>query len=138
MKKSPPKNNQDHQKKTKPAKEKGLTKEPKRIRSIFIKIGLIMLPLILGLMAVMMLLTYNIAYENSMNTSKETIRDTANAAVPFFEAYNLYDSQETIQSDDMVSKVCDMFNITYLFALSIDPEDDSETYLAIGFGENAS
>ena len=109
-----------------------------KLKSIFIKIALIMLPLVLSLAIVVLVLVYNITYENSLIASKETIRDTAEAAVQYFEAFNLYDSQDALENDEMVSRMCDMFNITYLFALSIDPEENSETYLAIGFGENAS
>lgn len=111
----------------------------KKIKSsVFIKIGLIMLLLVTGIEIVVLALSYNIIYENNLKNAENQIRNVADAAVQVCEAENLDDSSETINLGESLSSLCKTFNTTYLYAVKPDLDTKDETYVAIGFGEDAA
>lgn len=109
-----------------------------KMKSIFFRIGLFMLPVVLLLEAVVMLLTYNITYESNMERCKQNIQNAAETTVKYSQAMNLYSSAAQVQREGEFARYCKMFDVTYIYAVEIDPEDRSATYLVIGFGEDAS
>ena len=110
----------------------------KNQKSIFIKIGLLMLPIILALEAFVLILTYNITYESNLERCKQNIQNAAVATAKYCEAVDLYDTAVKIQGEGSFDQYCVMFDVTYIYAVKVDPVQNSETYLVIGFGEDAS
>lgn len=110
-----------------------------KIKSLFIKIGLLLFPLVAGLVAVELILTYNITYDSNLKIYEKQIQRAGELCVQYCEAYNLLDDDiESKGVGEMFNNVCKTFDITYSFAVDPDLESKNETYLIIGFGENAS
>lgn len=112
-------------------------KSLKLTKSIFVKIGLIMLMLLLVLEGVVLALSYGIIYDRNLLEGERDIRRAATLAVEMCEGIDLYHPAKDDNTEEVLSQLCEMFNITYLFAVSPDIETNSETYLAIGFGKEA-
>ncbi|MBQ6412317.1 MAG: SpoIIE family protein phosphatase [Ruminococcus sp.] len=111
----------------------------KKTKSLFFKIGVIMTLIILILDGFILLVSYNITYENNLKIFEEDITTAAELGVQYSESYDLRDdTADPRPYSALYDNICDMLGITYLYALDIDIEDQIETYLAIGFGENAS
>ena len=121
--------------KEKPPRKNQLGKKP---RSIFFKIGLFLVPTIVILDLVMLLLAYNITYSTNLGVFKTQVRNAAEMAVQYSQAYNLKDDESFEKYKPDYSFICDKFDVTYVFVLDPDIENNSETYLAIGFGRGAS
>lgn len=47
-------------------------------------------------------------------------------------------SSEEKMYSDVFDTYCEMFDVTYIYAIEVDVKTRSEKYLAIGFGKNAS
>ncbi len=111
----------------------------KKTKSLFFKIGVIMTLIILILDGFILLVSYNITYENNLKIFEEDITAAAEMGVEYSEAYDLLDDSVDVEVYcKMYDNICETFGITYIYALDIDLENRAETYLAIGFGENAS
>lgn len=96
-----------------------------------------MLPTVLLLDLLVLLLSYNITYENSLKMCEKQLRRAANLTAEYCETYDLYQNIESKGSVEY-NDICESFDITYLFVVDLDLEKNTETYLAIGFGKNAS
>ena len=110
----------------------------KNINSIFIKIGLFILPVVLTLDLLVLYLTYNITYNNNLTIYKNQITNDAKMAVQYSEFFDFTESGNEDKYSKEYDSVCKILDTDYIFAEKLDIENDSETYLAIGFGENAS
>ena len=108
-----------------------------KMKSIFVKIGLLVLLILLVMESAVLVLNYNTLYDSNYADCEADIRNAAKMAVETCEAVNLYDPPEHADTDKVLSDICEMFNITYLFAVEPDIRTRSETYLAIGFGKDA-
>ena len=110
----------------------------KNRRSIFVKIALILLILVMAIEVVALLFALRVTYENNVQSSEKQIRNAADVTVQFCEGYNLYNQSDEKTISDTMSYFCEMFGISYIFAVKPDLEKNSEKYLGIGFGEDAS
>lgn len=112
----------------------------KKFHSIFFKIGLFITPVVLLLDATVLLLSYNITYNSNLKIYEETIRNAAEMTVQYCESYNLYDNLDSEDQGETAefNEICKSFDITYAFVVDLDLKKNTETYLAIGFGANAS
>lgn len=119
-------------------RDRGENDMMKKRRSIFVKIGLLIIPLILLVDALVLLLSYNITYNNNLKSCERRIRNAAEAAAEYSEELDLSHNDMGTYAGEFYTRLCKTYDITYIFAESIDLENNSETYLAIGFGENAS
>ena len=109
-----------------------------KINSLFIKITLIMLPLVILLEVVVLTLTYNITYDNNLTNCENRLHEAVKAVVQLCEAYDLEDSSDKLQDEKVFDEMCGMFGVTYIFVESLDTDKATETYKAIGFGKEAS
>ncbi len=97
-----------------------------------------MTPIVLLLVLSVLYLSYRITYDNNLDVYEKQLRNTARETVMFCENYNLYIDREAKICEEMLISMCETRDITYIFAVEPDIENNSETYLAIGFGEGAS
>ena len=97
-----------------------------------------MIPTVLLLDILVLLLTYNITYENVVRMSENQLRNAAKLTVQYCESYDLYENMHSKSLSDEYDEICESFDITYIYIVDLDLEKNTETYLAIGFGENAS
>ncbi len=109
----------------------------KKPRSIFFKIALIVTPIVLALDFFLLLLSYNITYDNTMQSCRSQLRNAANSAVQYTETSDVNDPEvrEYLCAD--FSSLCKLFDISYVYAIDLDVEKNTETFIAIGFGDDA-
>ena len=130
MKKDP--SSSDHTKQNKKPKEK-------KTYSLFARIGLLMLLIILILDGAVLMLTYKISYENNLKIFEDQLRGAAKATVHYCETYNIYDDEVNAEKiDPLFDDISDLFSVTYVYVIEPDIETRSETYLEISFGDEAS
>lgn len=111
----------------------------KKSFSLFAKIGLLMLLIILILDGVVLMLTYRISYENNLKIFEDQLRGAAKATVHYCETYNLYDDTVNAEKiDPLFDNICELFNVTYIYVVEPNIDTRSETYLEIAFGDDAS
>lgn len=111
----------------------------KKTYSLFVRIGLLMLLIILILDGVVLMLTYRISYENNLKIFEDQLRGAAKATVHYCETYNLYDDEVNAEKiDPLFDNICELFNVTYIYVVEPNIETRSETYLEIAFGDDAS
>ena len=107
-------------------------------KSIFFKLALIIIPIVLILEVGEVFLSYCTVYDTTLEKSTDTIEKIAEIAVDNFKYFNPQKSGEGKKYSEVFDSYCEMFDLTYIFAMEIDVEERSEKYLAIGFGKNAS
>lgn len=107
-------------------------------KSFFLKLALIIIPIFLLLEGAQTYFSYRSVYDASLKTSKSTIRKIADISAEKFRYYNPETPQEKYIYSDLFTTYCDMFDVTYIYAIKPDVKTKSEEYIAIGFGENAS
>ena len=112
----------------------------KKTRSIFFKIALWMVPTVLLLDMLVLLLSYNTTYRNTLAVHEKQITNAAQMTVQYCESFNLYDDleEESRGGNKEFNDICKSFDITYAFIVDLDLDKNTETYLAIGFGDDAS
>ena len=109
----------------------------KKTKSIFFKIALYMTPIVLALDMFVLLLSYNIVYESNQHYCEKQIRNAASSAAKMAEGMDLKEDVTQKFLCEYFSELCGMYDITYLFIVEPDLVKNSETYLAIGFGDDA-
>ena len=97
-----------------------------------------MIPTVILLDLLVLFLTYSITYENTVKMCENQLRNAAKLTVQYSESYDLYENTEDKDRREEFSEICNSFDITYLYVVDLDLEKNTETYLAIGFGKNAS
>ena len=111
----------------------------KKTFSLFARISLLMLLIILILDGVVLMLTYKISYENNLKIFEDQLRGSAKATVHYCETYNVYDNKTDSEIvDPLFDNICDLFNVTYIYVVEPNIDTRSETYLEIAFGNDAS
>ncbi len=110
----------------------------KKTKSIFFKTAIILALVVLLLDVLVLALTYKITYNNNLQLAESRLRNAATMTVKSTETYNLYDYVDKPEEGFNFDMICQMFDITYVFIVEPDVRTRSETYIAIGFGENAS
>ena len=107
-------------------------------KSIFLKLALIIIPIVLILELGEIFFSYNTVYDTSLENNKDNIEKVAEISRKEFRYYNPEEKENDEFFCDLFNEYCDMFGLTYIFALDPDINTRSETFIAIGFGENAS
>lgn len=96
-----------------------------------------MLLLLLVLESALLLLSYSITYDSNYKESEKNIRKALTMAVEMCESIDLYAPSEYVDPDALLTQLCGVCDVAYLFAVEPDLDTGSETYLAIGFGKDA-
>ena len=110
----------------------------KKTKSFFFKIGLIMTPFVLLLDLIVLFLSYNIIYESTLKNFEAQIQNVSEIAVTYTENVNLSNKTTIENLNEDFNSLCELFDVTYLFCVDVDPDNNTETYIAIGFGAEAS
>ena len=71
---------------------------------------------------VALLFALRVTYENNVQSSEKQIRNAADVTVQFCEGYNLYNQSDEKTISDTMSYFCEMFDISYIFAVKPDLE----------------
>ena len=106
-------------------------------KSIFFRLALLIVAIIMVLDCGILFVSYRITYNNQLLHSTETIKRNAEIAELFMEQ-NYPDSDEDARNvSEYFRELCSISEITYLYAVSPYIETNRLTYIAIGFGEDA-
>ena len=89
-------------------------------KSVFFKLALLILPIVLAYEVAQLYLEYLSIYNATLDSVTKITQSTAQTASTQF------------------GDLCERLSVTYLYAEEIDLDAQSEKYLAIGFGDDAS
>ena len=106
-------------------------------KPIFLKLALLIIPIVLVLDAIVLFLSYKTTYESNIESYQATIKNAAELATDITGGYDLEDKDQAIELSDTLSNLCSTFDVTYIFVIKPDVKNRNETYMAIGFGVDA-
>lgn len=106
--------------------------------SIFWKIVLILLPVVLLSDIAVLVTSYMLMYENYIKGAENDVKHAADTAADVFSAYDPYNLKDSSNCDDIFTKMCENFSLAYLYAEVPDIENDRSMYVAIGYGKDAA
>ena len=107
-------------------------------KSIFLKNTLILLPLVIFLNLIILIIAYKIIYGINFDKCVDTVTSSAKLASDFFSVCDPDDVTDLQRNDETFNELCEMFDLAYVYAVKPDIENNSETYLSIGFGKEAT
>ena len=107
-------------------------------KSIFFKLALLIIPLVLAYEIAQLYMSYRTIYNATLDSCTKITQSTAQTAADNFAFYNADNPDEAKQYSRQFDDLCSLWGVTYVYAVEIDPETQTEKYLAIGFGEDAS
>ncbi len=105
--------------------------------SIFWKIVLILLPVVLLSDIAVLVTSYMLMYENYIKGAENDVKHAADTAADVFSVYDPYNLKDSSNCDDIFTKMCENFSLAYLYAEVPDIENDRSMYVAIGYGKDA-
>ena len=106
--------------------------------SIFWKLIILILPLVLATDAVILGAAYKITYDANIEHCRKDVKETSSVAASIFEIYDPDDLQNTKLCCKDFDTLCSLLNMTYIYAIKPDLEKNELQYLAIGFGSDAT
>ena len=110
----------------------------KKTTSIFAKLLLIILPLVLIADIIILAIAYTLTYQSNLAQSKERVETVSREVARHYEAYDPAVPEEFESTAWYLDSVCALTDMTYVYCVVPDPADSSIRFLAIGFGKNAT
>lgn len=110
----------------------------KKIHGIFISTIAILLPFVLLINIIILSLEYNYTYNNTLKHCSDDIITAAKVIEDYVGIYDLNLPEDAETCNKSLSALCREFDITYAYVLKINEKRNSETYISIGVGNNAS
>ena len=107
-------------------------------KSIFFKLALLIIPIVLTYEVAQMYIAYRSIYDTTLESCVKITQSTARTAASYFAFFDPDDPDDAEQYSEQFDDLCKLWGVTYIYAEEIDPETQSEKYLAIGFGDDAS
>ena len=107
-------------------------------RSIFFKIALLIIPIVLAFEVIELYNLYRTYYDTTLESCTKTTENAAEIASEYFEFFDPNEPHDTSRFSELFSHLCMEQEISYAYAVEVDVENDSERYLVIGYGETAS
>ena len=106
--------------------------------SIFWKLVLIILPLVLVTDLAVLSAAYLITFDNTMARSREDVKQAAVIAAKYFEMVDPYDHQDLKECSESFEELCEIMDMAYVYTEIPDPSKSCKTYLSIGYGKDAA
>lgn len=107
-------------------------------KSIFFKITLMILPILILLEGLILFITYRITYDSTIQSNTKYIQNATKMAVEIAQ-FVFPDSDEDAEAcSSSFESLCESYNVDYVFLVEADVHAMSEKYLAIGFGKGAN
>lgn len=117
--------------------EKKEKKRKHRPRSIFWRIAILMLPVVLLADAGVLFAGYKLTYDASYQSAHEKIRNGSKLLTENMEYFDLTNEEEQISSVEAISNYCNYLGLTYCYVIEVDPDRHWIRYLTIGFGADS-
>ena len=105
--------------------------------SVFWRLVLFALPVLLLMDFAVLLVAYHITYNNNLTHFSDDVRQASELAAKFFEIYDPNSDGDMEACSIQFDELCDILDISYIFAVKPDLESDSFTYYSVGFGKDA-
>ncbi len=109
----------------------------KRKHSIFWKLVLVILPLVLLADAVILVAAYKITYDSTIDFCREDVYEAAMIAAQEFEMFNPSDIKNAEQCNPYFDSLCETMGMQYIYTETIRPDQNNKVYLSLGFGKEA-
>ncbi|MBR2589899.1 MAG: SpoIIE family protein phosphatase [Clostridia bacterium] len=106
--------------------------------TLFYKTIAIILPIVLVTNLIVLALAYYVTYQQNYNHCAEDVTKAARVIEDFVGMYDLTKEEDVKQCNESISALCREFEITYAYVVRIDVEKNTETYVTLGAGHNAS
>ena len=106
--------------------------------SIFWKLMLLCLPIVLLADFIVLASAYKVTYDNTINNAKKDARESVDVAAKQFEMIDPGVKSDLEICNNTFDEMCDILNLTYLYAIKPDLKNNTLEYLSIGFGHEAS
>lgn len=107
-------------------------------KSIFFRMAWLIIAIIIVLDAVVLFVSYRVTYDTQLSVSTERIKRNALAAKVYMETHYPENTDEGDDISEYFDIICYTSGISYLYAIYPDSTENTLTYYAIGFGEDAS
>lgn len=107
-------------------------------KSIFVKLLLFILPLVLIADGAVLSLTYYLTYQLSMQQTKELLQSVGEETARYFEYFDPDEPGDLANSNWYLDSVCALTDVAYVYNITPNAEDNSVKYNSIGFGEDAT
>ncbi|MBR1534601.1 MAG: SpoIIE family protein phosphatase [Ruminococcus sp.] len=107
-------------------------------KSIFFKLALLILLIIFLLDAAVLIISYQLTYNNQVNNTIDKLRRAALTAVTYMEIDYPVTEEDCSTCSDYFDTMCYSLDITYVYAVYPYVESNQMIYIAIGFGDNAA
>ncbi len=107
-------------------------------KSIFFKLALLIIPITIIFNGAALFISYRVTYSDQISHFSETIKRVAASASYYLVMNYPLTYEEKMDTCSSFSALCSTADVTYVFAVEPDIENNSETYIAIGFGHDAS
>ena len=110
----------------------------KKSKSIFTRLLLLILPLVLIADMIILAIAYALTYQSNLAQSKQLVETVSREVALHFEAYDPAVPSEYESTVWYLDSVCALTDMTYAYCIVPDPAEHSIRFLAIGFGKDAT
>ena len=107
-------------------------------KSVFFKLALLILPIVLAYEVAQLYLEYLSIYNATLDSVTKITQSTAQTAASEFMFFDPDNPDDAELFSTQFGDLCERLGVTYLYAEEIDLDAQSEKYLAIGVGDDAS
>ena len=106
-------------------------------KSIFTRLLLLILPLVLIADIIILVIEYGLTYRSDLRQSWAQVEAVSREVAEYFETSDPDEPEEVETSAWLFDYVCELADMAYVYCIEQGPEKNSIRYLAIGFGEDA-
>lgn len=110
----------------------------KKYSGIFVSTIAILLPIVILTNLIILSVGYKYIYDYTLAYCTEDVITAAKVIEDYVGIYDLNSKKDVEICNNSLNALCREFDITYSYVLKIDQEQNSETYISIGIGKNAS
>ncbi len=107
-------------------------------KSVFFKLALFIIPVVLAVEIAQLYTEYRTIYNSNYENCERMIKSAAETTSDIFLYFDLNSKDDAETYSKELDKLCNLWGVTYLFAVEPYVETRSEKYLAIGFGKDAT
>ena len=102
------------------------------IKSIFWKLVLLILPLVLITDLAVLFGSYLITYNATMNKCREDVREAALIAADYFETADVSINDDLLDRAARFDSLCDIMGMAYIYTEALDPDKGCSLHSHIG------
>ena len=110
----------------------------KKTTSVFTRLLLRILPLVLIADAIILAFAYGLTRQSNLEQSRERVEQVSREVAKYYESFDPAHPEEIASSNWYLDSVCQLTDMTYIYCVVPNPDDRSIRFLSIGFGEDAT